>query len=148
MRNWPRLTETLRAAPCVCANCAKRADLPTDAPLLLWQEHDDNDKPEAKYLLLCYKCSDEIVENHPRLYNKLDRNAPAPGAMDICVNCRARYKTFCPKAKIHGGPGIEITASKPTGAHIDGRGKDGKRFGVWLKLYALPPSACTGKEPL
>ena len=143
--SWPRLTETLPVKePGRCCSCG--AGEP-DVILAIWQEHDQADKPEARYLLLCPKCSDQIIEPHPRLYDKIDSNAPAPGAMAICANCLARVGLRCPAAKANGGPGVVITCSQAGTAHMDGRGPKG-RWSRWIKIYGAPPSACTGHIPV
>lgn len=138
--DWPRLTETLpHPHPDVCNSCMATDDLQ------LWQEHDRFDKPEPKWVLLCQKCADKIIEPHPRLYNKVCSNSPAPGAMLLCTFCVHRTRTSCSQTLSSGGPGITITSCKPMVAHIDGRNKNG-RFALWLKSYAVRPTACSRHE--
>ena len=143
---WPRLTITLTGPnqPEVCRSCGEPADY-------LWQECDDRDKPEFRWFWLCDKCSDKIIEPHPRLYNDVHRHAPAPGAMLICSDCPHRVSADgtcgCPKAKANGGAGILIQAHGATTMFIDGRDSKGRRFGRRMTTYGMAPSACTGKNP-
>lgn len=145
---WPRLSETLPAAePQRCGECGSDG---ADGDLQLWQEHDASDRPESIWFWLCPRCAAKIIEPHPRLYNRVCDNSPAPGAMRICADCphRKRTRCTCPTAKANGGPGILINAVQPLVAHIDGRDpKTGRRFGQWLRSYAMPPSGCSGKTP-
>ena len=140
---WPKLSVTLPhlAGPSFCQNC--RA---TDR-VGIWIEHDAADQPTAILISLCRRCADRIIEPHPRLYAEAPVNAPIPGAMAICADCIHRDGLRCRQAKVHGGPGITVTACKPFVVHIDGRDpKTGKRFGRWLHEYSTPPSACTGRK--
>ena len=141
---WPRLTETLSGPdrPEVCRCCG-------DADAGLWREHGDRDEPDHRYLWLCVKCSDRIVEPHQRLYSKIDDNSPAPGGMRICADCTHRAaggRCACPTAKANGGLGINVTASTGFKGFIDGHDKNGRRWGRSFISYAYPPSACSGKE--
>lgn len=145
-KDWPRLTQTLPGPnkPGFCRSCGT-----TDAAgkaLELWQEHDHEDKPEPRYLLLCPSCSDRLIEPHVRLYSMLHKWAPAPGAMDICAPClnRTACLCVCKEAKANGGPGINITVSKPTTGFWDGRDKKGRRTGGRFMDFPAPPSACSG----
>lgn len=144
-KRWPRLTETL-TGPIGHDRCRSCGDIADD----LWQECDENDRPEARYLWLCRKCSDSIIEPHVRLYNDVNVNAPAPGAMRICTDCP--HRSFagictCPSAKANGGPGILIQTHGAATGFIDGRDKNGRRWGKRMTWYSLPPSHCTGKTP-
>lgn len=118
--NWPRLSDTLpHAHPRKCGQCG--TDDPAPPPLQLWQEHDANDKPELRFVLLCRKCSDLLIEKHPRLYDrKWSRNHPAPGAMEICTDCRFRDRLWCSQTKRAGGPGINVTITQGISGFIDG----------------------------
>lgn len=139
---FSRLTIELKGPdrPETCRCCG-------DVDAGLWQEHGDHDETEHRYLWLCEKCSDRIVEPHPRLYSKIDDNAPAPGGMRICANCKHRSPGGrCVQAKANGGPGITITATTGFHGFIDGRDKNGRRWGRPFTSYPAPPSACTGKE--
>lgn len=141
-KDWPRLTQTLTGPnrPGECRSCGARGDLG------LWQECDHLDKPEARYLWLCVRCSDQLIEPHVRLYLNPHRNAPAPGAMDICAPClnRTNCLCVCREAKANGGPGISITVSKGLSGFWDGRDKRGRRVGGRFTEYPAPPSACSG----
>lgn len=141
---WPRLTTDLTGPdrPELCRCCGDPADD-------LWQEHDDHDRPELRHLWLCEKCSDRIVEPHARLYTRIDRNKPAPGAMRLCVDCRHRAPGgVCanPGAKANGGPGIIIRGVRGAMGFIDGQDKRGRRWGHRFVSYPLPPGGCDGKE--
>ncbi len=142
---WPRLSETLpHPHPEECAACR---DLGYDGDLVLWREHDDNDAPEMRFVVLCPKCSERLIESHARLYSATCSRAPAPGAMRICIDCvhRQRTRCLCPFAKANGGEGIVINSVKPTVYHID-RTVKGKRVGDWHVSYAMAPTACSGKQ--
>lgn len=140
---WPKLSVTLPhpANPHLCQNCE------SDQHLGIWIEHDETDQPTSTLIALCRRCSDKIIEPHPRLYAQAPVNAPIPGAMALCVLCVQRDGLRCRAAKMNGGPGITVTAVRPFVAHIDGRDvKTGKRFGRWIHDYSSPPSACTGRK--
>ena len=119
----PRLSETLEslAWPRRCQACGAELTRPASrlrpstgrAPATIWQEHDDADRPELRYIVLCGACADRLIEPHPRLYRRLDRNEPAPGVMRICEDCRHRQGGRCvsPRARAHGGPGLAWPAA-------------------------------------
>lgn len=141
---WPRLSESLpHLHPQKCANCGK-ADQ-RDVLLTLWQECDEKDNPEARYVLLCAPCGAKLIEPHVRLYQGIDRNAPAPGAMVICSDCRFRDGLWCAKAKCNGGDGVVITAAQALRGFIDGRDSKGRSWGRPFATYATPPGPCSGK---
>jgi hypothetical protein len=116
--------------------------------LLRWQECDHNDQPEPRLLALCNKCSARLIEQHPRLYRSIDPNAPWPGCMRLCIDCRYRQGVSCthPKSKLNGGPGLAITCGRPLTAFVDGT-RGGRRTGWVEQVYTTPPTACEGKEP-
>lgn len=143
-QRWPRLSQTLQFLhPRKCASCGKwdREEI-----LGLWQEHDEQDQPEMRFVLLCRECSERIIQPHVRLYSAISRNSPAPGAMEICADCRFRDGTWCPRAKGNGGPAVVISAAKPSTGFWDGVGKDGRRTGGVFRIYGHPPSACSEKQ--
>ena len=140
-QRWPRLSQSLpHPHPQKCAACGKwdREEI-----LSLWQEHDEQDKPETRYVLLCRPCGEKLIEPHVRLHSEINRNTPAPGAMEICGDCRFRDGTWCAKAKGNGGPGVVISAAKPSTGFWDGAGKDGRRTGGVFRIYGHPPTACS-----
>lgn len=151
-KDWPRLTKTLPGPnkPGACRNCGQLDNLERplrpDEELQLWQEHDHEDKPEARFLLLCPKCAEKLIEPHVRLYSNLHKWAPAPGAMDICAPClnRTNCLCVCKDAKANGGPGINITVGKPTVGFWDGADKKGRRTGGRFMDFPTPPSKCSG----
>jgi hypothetical protein len=141
-----RLSETLlHMAPGECGVCKRTASDPDVKRMELWQEHDHNDKPEQRFVWLCDTCAGHIIDPHPRLYARLDPNAPAPGAMEICRKCVHRRGWKCTQTKASGGPGIVVNATKGMTVHIDGT-KNGKRFGFWHTTFPAPPSGCTGRK--
>ena len=145
-KNWPRLSETLpHVAPVTCGKCGAHYDT-GDHDVQLWREHDDHDRPERIFFWLCTKCSSEIIEPHPRLYDCICDNTPAPGAMRICSDCPHRQRTRCPLTLYNGGPGIRVMACAPLTMHIDRR-VGGKHVGEWHRSFAIAPSGCTGKTP-
>lgn len=130
--------------PCECRKCGI-----IGPAVELWQEHDDNDQPEHRYLWLCGACSDRIVDKHERLYARINRNTPAPGAMALCIRCVHRNaRGLCLTARSNGGPGMTITGPKPTVMHIDGRDSAGKRWSRNVRTYSSPPTRCSAHSPL
>ena len=144
---WTRLSETLpfEAQPDRCQSCGQTS-LECRALLHIWTEHDDRDQPERRFICLCARCSDKLIEPHPRLYSDLPDNTPAPGTMALCIQCVHRKGLNCTSrlAKFNGGPGINVTVAKPMVVHMDGT-KGGKRWSRWLNHYSTPPTACTGR---
>lgn len=108
-----------------------------------WQECDHNDKPEHRLIVLCRKCSERMIEPHPRLYHRLHENDPWPGCMEICVTCKFRDGIKCshPDAKINGGNGVMLSVGTPIRGFIDGA----KYRGPFVH-YPFPPKACKQKE--
>ena len=161
--NWPRLTETLpHCDPGCCASCGLKDEPPTVSPdaddvtrrrayamhpwaLEIWREHDESDKPEARYVVLCRPCSGKIIGSHPRLYARVGTHYPACGAMAICVDCKHRNGTLCtsPMLLANGGPGVTIFGPKPSTVHF--YRKPPAQSG-WEKVYTLPPDRCDAKE--
>lgn len=151
---WPRLSETLpHREPGRCHACGT---MPNEAPparngrkrpldLQLWQEHDQWDRPEMRYVLLCGPCAKRIIEPHPRLYKQLDLFAPAPGVMGVCRDCRWRAgpRCLCPKARANGGAGMATLGPRPTDVHVC---RSPRRLSGWIKLYPGPVTDCDGKE--
>jgi hypothetical protein len=56
-----------------CASCRETTRLSR------WMEHDFRDQPEPRCVVLCWLCSNKLIEPHPRLYKKLADNEPFPG---------------------------------------------------------------------
>lgn len=141
---WPRLTEQLAGprSPALCQSCGDCCDLDR------WREHDDADRPEARVLVLCLRCSNRLIEPHPRLYGSLDRNQPWPGCMQICVACRHRDGVGCthPDLKANGGAGLKIMVPNPTSGFIDGTDKAGRRWGHPFRSYPHEPRECAGRQ--
>lgn len=140
MMPWPRLSETLphrRALDC-CQSCGGADDL------RVWQEHDDMDRPERIYLVLCHTCAAEIIGPPPRLYRCLDRWAPGPGIMPTCQGCVHQKDLGCrsPLLKANGGPGLPVRSSVAAEGIACSRGRGCRRF----IEYGTPP-VCDGREP-
>lgn len=110
--------------------------------LARWQEHDHNDRPEQRLIVLCTKCSKRVIESHPRLYSELQDNQPWPGCMALCIDCKLRDGITCtsPKAKVNGGPGVIITVPKPSSALVDG-----PKYRGPMLLWSHPPEKCSEK---
>jgi hypothetical protein len=140
--HWPRLSSDLAGPkhPDSCRSCGSGDDLTR------WQEHDMMDRVEHIYIVLCQACANTLVEKHPRLYRQVDRNAPSPGVMTLCVDCPARDGTECtsPMATFNGGEGMVIKIPKPSRVHFCRRGK-GAQSG-WETIYVGPPKSCEGKD--
>jgi len=124
----------------------------TDVDLDYWQEFDEHDQPQTPpvFVCLCLTCSNDLISLHPRLYDRVVRNAPIPGIMRLCWSCKhsADLSCTCPLLLRLGGPGMLITYSKPTTSFLDGRDAKGKRWGRVVTTYAAPPSSCAGYEPI
>ena len=108
-----------------------------------WQEHDDLDQPEPIIVMLCTACSDRLIEPHPRLYRRLERNEPCPGIMSLCLECafHAGVRCLCPEAHINGGPGLRLEHDPPISTHLNyGVGRGGATFTV----YPNPVRSCSG----
>lgn len=134
--------------PFVCQKCggsntARHGNGLMRVSMARWQEHDHHDKPETRLIVLCGKCAKEIIGPHPRLYEPLQPNAPWPGCMEICVDCRFRDGVSCthPDAKVNGGTGVMLTVAAPSNAFVDGC----RRRGL-IQMWPSPPSACKQKE--
>ncbi len=147
--NTPRLSETLSGTRhrdyCQC--CGKHNhDLESD--LTMWQEHDNNDKPEHIFLMLCEHCNapsgkrtkSTLIEAHPRLYGAVHEHAWYPGIMHLCTNCQFHHELSCthPDQKSRGGNGLEITGPEPFVFHM-------ARTGYFKSWY--PAKFCAGRIP-
>jgi hypothetical protein len=164
MTPWPRLSETLPHPPDLtrCQSCGNRLDdaaaanrpdppfsgasgaaIATPYALAVWQEHDDTDRPELIYIVLCEACADRIIAEHPRLYRRVDRWAPVPGVMPACIGCRRADGLRCrsPLLKVNGGPGLPIRPNVAVEGFACTRGKGCRRF----VQYAHAPE-CKGFE--
>ena len=76
---WPRLSESLSFYEIgQCCKCGTPGDA---SQLITWQECDDSDQPERRYVVLCRPCGDKVIDRHPRLYIPLEQNTPVPGAI-------------------------------------------------------------------
>lgn len=144
-KNWPRLTETLRGPRNyhACSSCGVRPTALVD--LQLWQEHDDNDKPEMRFILLCKRC-EPMIKPHPRLYAQHHRWAPAPGASAICEGCRFRDGLSCTHPNLTATGGVGLMAGKHTVALVDGT-RGGRRTGWREVFYSEPPKECRSFQP-
>lgn len=158
VERWPRLSQTLRGPRDLqhCQACGTRGQLPGAEPpallaveLQVWREHDDQDKPEPLFLVLCGDCAGRRIEKHPRLYAEVDFRSPEPGVMPVCVLCRHREGFRCanPIAKANGGPGLRLDFPTPLEGFIDySTGpKGGRRAGHRFVSYRGPVT-CAGRE--
>jgi hypothetical protein len=111
--------------------------------LSIWQEHDHNDRPEPRYLVLCNVCSKRMIEPHPRLYSRVETNKPIAGLMDLCVGCRLRDGIGCtsPRAKANGGVGVAVKITPPINAMVDGRNYRGP-----AQMWPKPAESCDQRE--
>ncbi len=140
---WPRLSETLqhRGRFDACQSCE------AEGPLRVWQEADDGDRFEACFVIICRRCSDLLIESHPRLYRLLSANAPAPGVMAICSGCAHRQGSRCtsPMLRSLGGPGLAFRAPDVT-MHICSQDESGRRCCRRAQTWYEPVSTCPGRE--
>jgi hypothetical protein len=138
-KNWPKLSETLplQVGPDRCHQCGDTGEIAR------WLEHDECDQPVAVIICLCRKCSERIIEPHPRLYRELDPSEPFPGAMGVCLDCPARDGVVCcsPLAQINGGPGL-VYEPMPSRAHVC-RSPRSKSGWMW---FGGQPTKCSGKN--
>lgn len=143
MSKWPRLSETLTGPrhPGKCQSCG----VPWD--LTVWQECDDHDQPEMRFVVLCNECEEKLVEPHPRLYVDWPDNKPWPGIMRICEQCLERDGLECRSKRQRrlGGPGMKVQSCQPMRGHMSFHDKNGRRTGRWFERYELPPSGCEGR---
>lgn len=149
----PRLSEDLTGPkhPERCQSCGNQGELDllhATAGVRRWIEHDERDRPEDIVIVLCGQCSDRLIEPHARLYSPVPINAPLPGCMELCSDCRHREGVRCTHLdlKKNGGAGIAIAISKPQVIFLDGTGKNGRRMGWQHITYERPPSKCAGRE--
>jgi hypothetical protein len=105
---------------------------------IVWTEHDDDDKPTLTHVLLCGRCSDQLIEVHPRLYAAADRHAPIPGVLAICFDCDHRVGLVC-------GGAATLATPVPAMCRVCMRGRHGRRSGKWVKLWPHEPRSCGGK---
>lgn len=159
--SWPRLSERLtgprdrhHCQACGAANRLRTKSELSSGPgsrhldnVTGWIEHDHNDTPEPIVVFLCCECATRLIEPHVRLYRELEKNAPMPGAMPLCDNCRHRDGVRCanPQAKINGGPGLKVKQAPPSRGFWDST-RNGRRVGGQFCIYTAPPSACNGHE--
>jgi hypothetical protein len=142
MPEWPRLSETLsHPRTLVACQACGRGELPS-INLAVWQEHDEADRPEPIFLVLCDACA-RLIEPHPRLYRRVDRWAPAPGIMPTCSGCRHQDALRCrsPLLKANGGPGLPIRS----GVAAQGFACSRKQGCCELIQYSRP-AECDGRE--
>ncbi len=143
---WPRLSEDLTCPrhPNHCQSCGVEIDTSDGIAGARWREHDDTDKPDPIVVVLCRACSGRLIKPHPRLYERLDPNAPWPGCMALCVTCRHRDGVRCthPDLTSNGGTGLLLTLPKSIPVHVNlGGGR-----GYWTLYYPHPPRACAGRQ--
>lgn len=83
------------------------------------------------------------------MYKALPKNDPRPGCMAICLDCRHRGGVSCdhPAAQANGGAGVMLTIVRPSTCFVDGRDKDGKRFGRMEMHYSEPARSCAQHVP-
>jgi hypothetical protein len=141
VRLMARLSEQLGGPvrPDRCQGCGSVCDL------ALWQEHDEQDRPEPIVIILCERCSKRTIGPHPRLYAELERNRPWPGAMAICDRCRFRDRLRCthPAAKANGGAGVELTIARPVTAHLS---RSPRRLSGFVMWWPHPATDCDRRE--
>lgn len=141
----PRLSQTLPPARVLyaCQKCGGATALHR------WQECGEHDEREAILLVLCLQCADAIVGQHPRLYRRLNKWHPWPGAMAICSDCKLRDGIRCtvPKAYDEAEMAVKLTYPEPTSAMVDGTDTHGKRCGWRETFWHGPVTACAQKKP-
>jgi hypothetical protein len=156
---WPKLSETLRGPkhPEVCRSCGDfappapppppdagpRRSFPEAALMRRWRECDELDHPTPVVVVLCPKCSGELIEKHPRLYIELGWCEPDPGSMPLCSDCRHRRGTSCPMSIKSGGPGVLLVKPQPSRVHVC---RVPRRNSGWINVWPAWPKSCDRKE--
>lgn len=135
-RRQPGLSRTLTGprAPTRCQACSARHE--ETNPLGRWIEHDEWDKPLPIVVVLCRRCSGQLIEPHPRLYRALTNGEPYPGAMSICVRCPARRGLTCTspafsRNRSDGGTLRYEFSEPPYSAHLN-MGRSGASGFYWF----------------
>ncbi len=69
MKNWPKLSETLTEPRDIgrCQSCGNYEQADMDRLVSRWLEYDEDDCTTPVFVQLCVKCSDKLIEPHPRL---------------------------------------------------------------------------------
>ncbi len=140
----PRLTESLQYRDRgACNRCGKAVE-----GLQIWQEHDDHDRAESRYVVLCKACADRVIEPHARLYRHTGENEPCPGVMAQCESCAHVAGLRCrhPQLRTNGGEGIAF-APPDSWVHLQMAGPRGRgRRGQTLRMWRTVPE-CPVREP-
>lgn len=125
-----------------CQSCGVITNELTE-PHEKWREHNEWDKPTEVLVVLCAGCSKRPINPHPRVYAFVDKWAPEPGAMALCVGCLFNDSLLCrsPLRKANGGPGLEVRFPQPDVAHVNYGGGRGE----FKKFYKGPPTVCVGR---
>lgn len=137
---WPKLSETLpfERRPDRCQGCGVGGDA-----LKSWRECDEADLKTPVIVVLCRRCSDAIIEPHPRLYWEVLKGEPLPGAMPVCSDCPHRdgLDCKCPLARFNGGPGLAYEPM-PSRVHLC---RSPRKLSGWFWL-GPPVERCSGKD--
>ena len=106
-----KLRPELRADP--LAHCHFCGGSERTHSLLLWREHDEQDKPiqglDGLVVVCDSKACQKIIEEHPRLYARDSLGAPGHFP-ELCGDCRYRKGWSCthPDLKANGGQGLSV----------------------------------------
>lgn len=146
----PPLSVTLEGEihPLHCRSCSGTHT--KGNPLARWMEHDELDRVYDRpvVITLCKRCSDRLIEPHPRLYRALDTGESMPGSMSICVDCVQRQGMRCTssKSQINGGEGLRFTwDSPPIHAHVC---RSPRRLSGFMTIYSSPVRTCDDRKTL
>ena len=125
-----------------CQLCGKLH--PHICELDMWQECDEDDELEDKWIILCREgdCHKRL-QDHDRLYHKVPWSMGGPGRfMLVCGNCDHRDEFDCkhPNLKANGGDGLEVMISRPLGTGWICGGDGCKR----IENLHGPANACEG----
>jgi hypothetical protein len=144
-QQWPKLSETLpfTRSPGTCQSCGamQLGDL---VEFHRWIECDEWERPTGVVVILCLRCTQDLIPEHPRLYQSIDKWSPHCGTMALCSLCKYRKDLDCthPDLKKNGGAGLRVDVNNPTRVHLNYGGGRG-RF-AWM--FDGPPKACAGRE--
>lgn len=143
-RMKPGLSETLPFARQVdtCQSCGATWKSHPLAEFRWFREFDPYDMPTSVIVILCDQCWWQITP-HARIYATEHKNAPMPGAMELCLGCRFAVALRCtsPRLKSNGGEGLRVEFPRPDTVHLNYGGGRGE----FKQMWKGPPTRCAGR---
>jgi len=136
-RQKPGLSATLPHPrhPETCQACGGRG-----AGWDRWIECDEWDRPTDVIVVLCPRCSNQVIQPSPRLYVQAWPGIARPGVMGLCASCDYHEALRClhPDLRANGGQGLMVHQPSVIGIACHGRG-------VATTLYDGIPRRCVGR---